>query len=801
MAAYTDESEVTEENMNYYIRPHQENLKIFFNYHPQQTTSNPLVQKVFCCKDGTNRGWLTYCQERHALHCSVCIAFAKLYDRSPFITGMTDWKHVHQRIVEHEKSMAHKTCAEAYFLNASKCDVKHLLSGSQLSSHREQMRKRRQILERVVDVVKLIGKRGLSYRSGNEAAYMLDDSNIDHGNFLEMILLLSKYDVCLKEHLKECTEKSKKLHQTGATGRGSLVTLLSKRTINSVIDTIQHLIQETIVRDIKNAVMFSVQIDTTQDITSQDQCSIVLRYVTDTIHERLISIVKCKESTGQHFVDIVAELADKINLDLSKCIGHATDGASNMQGRYKGFSAHMSKFSPNQVHVWCYAHVLNLVLADTTQTVIQCGSLFTVLNDIAVFFRESYKRMNVWESKSQDKHQRRLSLIGETRWWAKDNALRKVFGSFGNPDNCLYVDVILALTAIQEDITIKTTARIQARGFVEALIKYEMILTAQTFLRIFEKTSPLSKYLQTQGMDILSAHRMVVATHESLKKMSRDFASVSAAAKKFVLWANEKLQEQDKEIELEVQSTLPSQRKRKKKTMPGEIAHAETITSPEKAYEVTVHNQIMDTATETLHRRFLSHGTLYADLAFLDPRNFTQLKSSSISPLMFQELSKCLSKFDSEASAENLQCELSSFALQWERLKMSPLDEYKVKTLENESEDEQVEVQCKKCSSCKECPLCCYQILRRFNIMSNAYHLLGLAYQFLLTLSITQVACERTFSTLKFIKTRLRSKLSQEHLEAFMLMSTEKDILCSLDSDVIIDKVAEKSELFSKLLL
>ncbi len=115
-----------------------------------------------------------------------------------------------------------------------------------MSSHRKQIRKKRQVLERVVDVVKMIGKRGLSYRSENEAAYTLDDCNIDHGNFLEVLVLLSKYDVCLKEHLKECIEKSKKIHQTGAKGRGSLVLLLSPRTINSVIDTIQQLIQETI---------------------------------------------------------------------------------------------------------------------------------------------------------------------------------------------------------------------------------------------------------------------------------------------------------------------------------------------------------------------------------------------------------------------------------------------------------------------------------------------------------------------------------------------------------------------------
>lgn len=97
---------------------------------------------------------------------------------------------------------------------------------------------------------------------------MLDDCNIDHGNFLEVIVLLSKYEVCLKEHLKECIEKSKKIHQTGAKGRGSLVSLLSPKTVNSVVNTIQQLIQETIVGDIKNAEMFSLQIDTTQDINS-----------------------------------------------------------------------------------------------------------------------------------------------------------------------------------------------------------------------------------------------------------------------------------------------------------------------------------------------------------------------------------------------------------------------------------------------------------------------------------------------------------------------------------------------------
>ena len=111
-----------------------------------------------------------------------------------------------------------------------------------MSAHREQVSRRRQVLECVVDIVKVIGKRGLSYRGiQSEAVYTLEDTSIDHVNLLEMIILLGKYDVCLKKHLTECIEESKNLHQSGA--RGSLITLLSKNTVNTVIHTIQSIIQ------------------------------------------------------------------------------------------------------------------------------------------------------------------------------------------------------------------------------------------------------------------------------------------------------------------------------------------------------------------------------------------------------------------------------------------------------------------------------------------------------------------------------------------------------------------------------
>lgn len=78
--------------------------------------------------------------------------------------------------------------------------------------------------------------------------------------------------------------------------------------------------------------MFSVQINTTQDITSKDQCSVILRYVTDVVHEKLVTLVDCEASTGQYFLDILKETLIRLNLDVSCCVGSTTDGAANMQG-------------------------------------------------------------------------------------------------------------------------------------------------------------------------------------------------------------------------------------------------------------------------------------------------------------------------------------------------------------------------------------------------------------------------------------------------------------------------------------
>lgn len=129
------------------------------------------------------------------------------------------------------------------------------------------------------------------------------------------------------------------------------------------------------------------------------------------------------------------------------------------------------------------------------------------------------------------------------------------------------------------------------------------------------------------------------------------------------------MEEQDEETDMEVEAALPQKRIKRKKAMPGEMSQDETMLDAERAYEVKVHNQILDTAIEAIHRRFLTHGTLYADVSFLDSKNFPLIRTSALPKSALEDLSKCRVKFDSRATADNLQSELKSLAGQWDNLK------------------------------------------------------------------------------------------------------------------------------------
>ena len=167
-----------------------------------------------------------------------------------------------------------------------------LLIVSQTSLHNKQVMQKRQILDRVVSIVKMIGKRGTSYRGigSSEAVSTLCDEKVDYETVLE-IVLLAKYDNILKCHLedviKKCLQNKPDKHKHDRANRN---TFISKTTVNSVIAIISKLMKEKISNSVREAGIYSVQIDSTQNITSTDKCSVILRFVSENVKELLVVV-------------------------------------------------------------------------------------------------------------------------------------------------------------------------------------------------------------------------------------------------------------------------------------------------------------------------------------------------------------------------------------------------------------------------------------------------------------------------------------------------------------------------------
>ena len=68
------------------------------------------------------------------------------------------------------------------------------------------------------------------------------------------------------------------------------------------------------------------------------------------------------------------------------------------------------------------------------------------------------------------------------------------------------------------------------------------------------------------------------------------------------------------------------------------------------------------------------------------------------------------------------------------------------------------------------------------------------AYQILLTLPVTSACVEPSFSKLALIKSKLRSSMTQQRLQALMFASVEKDILLSLNCEDLVSKFARNAD-------
>lgn len=567
-------------------------------------------------------------------------------------------------------------------------------------------------------------------------------------------------------------------------------------SLNKLTEVRKNIIQERISNEVCQAKYYSIQVDSTQDISSIDQFSIVVRYVhNEHIYERLLSVLPSNDNTGQGLFNLVTDILHHHKIDPKKCISDSTDGAASYHAQYNGLQRKLTDMvggDGQHIHIWCYAHILNLVMIETTKCCVPAISFFNLIQNVANFIKSSYKRMAVWknvfENQIGPEKMKRLKLIGETRWSGKSNAATTIFGCFSDPSVNTFIDLLACLSTIQDSDKFDPKIKQEAQVLLQNLSKFETILTAFTYLYIFETTVPLSNILQTSTLDIFTAWNLIETATTRLKEQSRTFENIHKKTLEFVNTCNDRIftlnNDENKIFEIDhLETALPQKRRKKKKVMADELIEDEAnCFDPLTNFKINVFNLVMDRIVQSLDSRFVQHKQLFHDLSCLDARNFKSISEKGIE----DESLKNIIKLCPQVNKRQVISELSSFASNFETLKL----------VLNEKEN----VDCNTCKICSTCPPCILKILASNRLNHNAYDNLYELYKVICTLSVTQVQCERTFSKLKIIKSRLRNSLSEENLESYMIFSIEKKLLHELDAEAIIDKFAHSSSELKRLL-
>lgn len=329
------------------------------------------------------REWLSYSYSTDRIFCLYCILIGSNRNSVWVTTGFGTWSKATKKIVLHEISLAHVEASLKLKLE----DQCMPILPSMKKSRNTLVTNNRLIVAAIIDIIHYLAQHSLALRGHRENW----DSNV-RGNFKDLVCLLGKYHPVLGAYIADHQSKSKNQYD-----------FISWRRQNELIESMAGFIQSVILQQIKSAKFFSISIDSTFDNSRKEQFSFVVRYVneeTTEVHERLISMKECANTSAQHMFEIFEKICATHILDWKQyLVGQSYDGASNMRGAYNGLQAIIKRSNPAAIFIWCYAHRLNLVITDAVSCSPNAIDMFGILESIYDFISSSKKRVALFEEK------------------------------------------------------------------------------------------------------------------------------------------------------------------------------------------------------------------------------------------------------------------------------------------------------------------------------------------------------------------------------------------------------------------
>ncbi|XP_060855173.1 zinc finger BED domain-containing protein 5-like [Metopolophium dirhodum] len=203
---------------------------------------------------------------------------------------------------------------------------------------------------------------------------------------------------------------------------------LSNDTVSRRIKDISYDIEETILKDINNSELFSIQVDESTDVAQLAVLLVIARYIKQNESEE--GLLLCHPLTGRttgadifHAID--SYFAEK-KIKWSQCCGLSTDGGKSMSGCYSGLLARVKAVSP--LIKWTHCCIHRQALASKPLP----ADLKDVLDDsckVVNFIKSRHTNSRIFSLLCEDMGSlhKTLLLHTEVRWLSRGKVLTRLF--------------------------------------------------------------------------------------------------------------------------------------------------------------------------------------------------------------------------------------------------------------------------------------------------------------------------------------------------------------------------------------
>ena len=476
-----------------------------------------------------------------------------------------------------------------------------------------------------------------------------------------------------------------------------------------------------IIKNLQDTLFFTLMVDETTDVANVEQVVICIRWVNEKFEaeEEFVGLYEVESTGAEAIYSVITDVFLRANLSLSKVRGQCYDGAATMAGAKTGVATRLCAVEPRAVFTHCYGHSLNLACCDAIKRCKLMQDAMDTTNEVTKLIKRSPAREAIFKRlrEQMDVHGPGIRVICPTRWTIRAEALKSIIDNY---------KVLIELWDESLGCVKDTQLKARIQGVAAQMIKFDYLFGISLGLLILRHTDNLSKTLQKIDMSATEGQNIALMALSTLTSL-RDDPNFELFWHKMLISAEE----------LHIDN--PTLHRLRKAPRRFQDDSTPTIPMTIEAQYRTVYFEALDLITSCIQDRFNQPGyKTYGKVETL------LLKAAAAEPHGI-ELDFVLSFYGSDFDPQLLPTHLEIFS------QLFKVDK----------------------------PVFLADILKFFrSCTSGQLELIsqvGKLVKLLLVMPATNAESERSFSSVRLIKTYLRSTMSQQRLNNLMMIHVHKN--------------------------